>query len=144
VIAQILATLAASVFFGAAVYINLVEQPARLSCGSRIAVTEWRSSYKRGTRLPPLALIGSVSAVVAWWTNRDWGWMLGGLLLVAVIPFTLLCILPTNQRLESEDLDLASDEAVRLLRLWGQLHAIRSLVSGMALLLFLFLLSKKR
>ena len=137
-----IATLAAATFFGAAVYINLVEQPARLSCGSRIAVTEWRPSYKRGTRLQaPLALIGSVAALVAWSSARDSAWMIGGLLFVGMIPFTLLVILPTNQRLESQDLDLSSEEALRLLRRWGQLHAVRSLLSGVALLLFLLALS---
>jgi Anthrone oxygenase len=142
VIAEILATLAAAVFFGAAVYINLVEQPARLSLGSQLAVAEWRPSYKRGTRLQvPLALSGSFSAVVAWWMNGDRGWMLGGLLFFAVIPFTLLFVLPTNRRLESEALDLASDEAVRLLRRWGHLHAVRSLLSGLALVVFLLTLS---
>jgi len=37
---EMLATLAAGVFFGAAVYVNLVEQPARISCGLSLAVTE--------------------------------------------------------------------------------------------------------
>jgi Domain of unknown function (DUF1772) len=144
VIAEIVATLATAVFFGAAVYINLVEQPVRFSLGGQVAVAQWRPSYKRGTRLQvPLALIGSISAVVAWWTNRDRGWMLGGALLFAVIPFTLLCILPTNQRLKREDLDLGSDEALRLLRRWGHLHGVRSLLSGLALVVFLLTLSGK-
>lgn len=138
----IIATLATATFFGAALYINLVEQPARLSCGSRLAVTEWRPSYKRGTRLQvPLALIGSVSALVAWSSDHDWVWMIGGLLFVAVIPFTLIVILPTNRRLESQDLDLSSEEATRLLRRWGRLHAVRSLVSGVALFVFLLALT---
>jgi hypothetical protein len=144
VIAQLLATLAAAVFFGAAVYINVVEQPARLSLGGRLAVTEWRPSYKRGTRLQaPLAVIGSVSALLAWSTDHDRGWMIGGLLLLLVIPFTLIAIFPTNQRLESQDLDLSSEEAVRLLRRWGRLHAVRSVLGGVALLLFLLTLSGK-
>ncbi len=141
-IAQLLATFAAAVFFGAAVYINLVEQPARLSLGGRMAVTEWRPSYKRGTRLQaPLALIGSVSALLAWSTDHDRAWMIGGLLFVLVIPFTFIAIFPTNQRLESQNLDLSSEEAVRLLRRWGRLHAVRSVLSGVALLIFLLTLS---
>jgi len=142
VIAEILATLAAAVFFGAAVYVNLVEQPARLSLGGQLAVTEWRPSYKRGTRLQaPLALIGSVSALVAWAADHDRGWMIGGLLFILVIPFTLIAIFPTNRRLESQDLDLCSEEAVRLLRRWGRLHAVRSVLGGAALLIFLLTLS---
>jgi len=60
---EILATLACGIFAGAAIYVNLVEQPARLSCGVSVALTEWRPSYKRGTAMQaPLAVIGSILA----------------------------------------------------------------------------------
>jgi hypothetical protein len=39
--AALLATLAAGLFTGAAVYITFVEHPARVSCGSALAVTEF-------------------------------------------------------------------------------------------------------
>lgn len=85
----------------------------------------------------PLALLGSLSAVVSWWVDGGRAWLVGGLLLLLVIPFTLVVILPTNKRLESQELDLRSEEAERLLRRWGQLHAVRSLLSGAAFLVFL-------
>jgi hypothetical protein len=43
-IPEILATLASGVFAGAALYINFVEYPAKLSYGVKLAVTEWRPS----------------------------------------------------------------------------------------------------
>src|SRR5215469_11340350 len=133
------ATFACGVFFGAAVYINLVEQPARVSCGTPLAVTEWRPSYKRGTFMQvPLALVGSLSAFVSWRFEDRMAWLIGGSLLLLVIPFTLAVILPTNKRLESQELDLDSEVAGRLLRRWGRLHAIRSILSGAAFLVFLF------
>jgi uncharacterized membrane protein len=138
VVSEIVATFTSGIFAGAAVYINLVEQPARLSCGVQPAVTEWRPSYKRGTLMQvPLALIGSLSAVVSWWFDGGRAWLVGGLLLLLVIPFTLVVILPTNKGLESQELDLRSEEAHRLLRRWGRLHAVRSLLSGAAFLVFL-------
>lgn len=70
--------------------------------------------------------------------------MVGGLLLLLVVPFTLVVILPTNKRLESGELDLRSEEAGRLLERWGRLHALRSILSGAAFLLFLFALAMKR
>jgi uncharacterized membrane protein len=144
-ISQIVATLACGVFFGAAVYINLVEQPARISCGVHLAVTQWRPSYKRGTLMQaPLALIGSLSAFIAWRSENSAAWLIGGLLLLLVVPFTLVVILPTNKRLESQELDLHSEEAGRLLRRWGWLHAIRSILSGVAFLVFLYALAAKR
>ena len=142
---QIVATFACGVFFGAAVYINLVEQPARISCGTDLAVTQWRPSYKRATLMQaPLALIGSLSAFSAWRFEGQTAWLVGGLLLLLVVPFTLVVILPTNKQLESRELDLRSEEAGRLLQRWGRLHAIRSILSGAAFLLFLSALAVKR
>ncbi len=140
----ILATLACGIFAGAAVYINLVEQPARLSCGITVAVSEWRPSYRRGTALQvPLAALGSVLAFFSWWLDRDSAWLIGGVILLAVIPFTLVVIFPTNKKLESEELDLSSAQAEHLLPLWGRLHAVRSGLSLLAFLLFLFALKHK-
>ena len=135
---EIVATFASGIFAGAAVYVSVVEQPARLSCGVELAVTEWRPSYKRGTVMQaPLAAIGSLAALVSWWFDRGLPWLVGGLLLLLLIPFTLLVILPTNKHLESRELDLRSEEAGVLLRRWGRLHAVRSLVSAAAFLIFL-------
>jgi uncharacterized membrane protein len=145
VVSEIVATFTSGIFAGAAVYINLVEQPTRLSCGVQLAVTEWRPSYKRGTLMQvPLALIGSLSALVSWWFDGGRAWLVGGLLLLLVIPFTLVVILPTNKRLESQELDLRSEEAARLLRRWGRLHAVRSVLSGAAFIVFLISLMGRR
>jgi len=145
VIPEMIATLASGIFFGAAVYINLVEQPARISCGVPLAITEWRPSYKRGTLMQaPLALVGSVSAFLVWWFHGNPAWLVGGLLFFLVVPFTLVVILPTNKRLENQELDLRSEEAGRLLRRWGWLHAIRTILSGMAFLVFVYILIAKR
>jgi Domain of unknown function (DUF1772) len=92
----------------------------------------------------PLAAIGSLAALVSWWFDRGLPWLVGGLLLLLVIPFTLVVILPTNQRLECRELDLRSEEAGVLLRRWGRLHAVRSLLSVAAFLIFLnFLLGAR-
>jgi hypothetical protein len=71
-------------------------------------------------------------------------WLVAGLLLGSVIPFTLIAILPTNKRLLSPELDRRSDEAGHLLARWGRLHAVRTILSAMALLLFLCLLTAKK
>jgi hypothetical protein len=92
----------------------------------------------------PLALIGSLSALVSWWFDGGRDWLVGGLLLLLVIPFTLVVILPTSKGLESQELDLQSEEADRLLRRWGRLHAVRSLLSGAAFLVFLMSLIRLR
>jgi hypothetical protein len=138
-IIEILATLACGVFAGAAIYVNLVEQPARLSCGTKLAITQWRHSYRRGTAMQAsLAVCGSVLALVAWWLSRDALWLAGAVVFFSVVPFTLVVIYPTNEQLEDEALDLSSPRAGELLRRWGWLHAVRSALSFAAFVIFAF------
>jgi len=64
---QLIATLCAAIFTGAAIYINLVEHPARMSLGTAVALAEWKPSYHRATLMQaPLAIVGLAAALVAW------------------------------------------------------------------------------
>ncbi len=138
---EILATLAAGLFTGAAIYITAVEHPARVSCGSALAVTEFRPSYERAAVMQAtLALLGAFTATVRWGLGGPLGWLIGGLLLGAVVPFTLIVILPTTELLLDVSLDLNSPESAALLTRWGRLHAVRSAASLVAFLIFVFLL----
>jgi hypothetical protein len=122
------------------VYVNVVEHPARMRCGVELAATEFAPSYRRGTVMQvTLAALGLVSSIAAWLAGATAWWLVAGILLGSVIPFTLIAILPTNRRLLSPALDRRSVEAERLLARWNALHAVRSLLSGLALLLFLYL-----
>jgi len=140
-IAEFISVLACAVFTGAAVYVNLVEHPARMRCGVEIAATEFPPSYRRGTIMQAtLAAVGLLSSIGAWLAGATVWWLVAGVLLGSVIPFTLIVILPTNKRLLDPTLDKRSVETERLLARWGGLHAVRSVLSGSSLLLFLFLL----
>jgi uncharacterized membrane protein len=144
-VAELLATLSSGLFAGASVYINLVEHPARMQAGTHVALAEFTPSYHRATVTQvSLAGLGFLSALVAWRLRSDSRWLVGGGLLVSVVPFTALAILPTNKRLldpaTANDMDLAE----KLLTRWGKLHAVRSVLSLAALLLFLFLLGNRR
>ena len=44
-LAEVIATLSSGLFAGAAVYINLVEHPARVQTGIRPALTQFAPSY---------------------------------------------------------------------------------------------------
>jgi hypothetical protein len=85
----------------------------------------------------PLAVLGSVCAVLAWLAGSNVWWLIGGVLLWLVIPFTFLAIMPTNERLLSPGLNQRWDETGRLLEHWNNLHSIRSALSGLALIIFL-------
>jgi uncharacterized membrane protein len=136
---ELVATLCAGLFAGAAIYITFVEHPARLECGTQLAATEFGPSYRRATLMQaPLAGIGMLAAIGAWAQGRGHVVLLGGLLLGAVIPFTLLVIRPTNNRLLDPALDRSSPEAAQLLGRWGTLHAVRSVASSVAFGLLLW------
>src|SRR5918993_6106134 len=139
------ATLAAALFAGASVYINLVEHPARMQAGTQVALTEFAPSYHRVTVTQvTLASVGFLSALAAWRLRSDSRWLIGGGLLVSVIPFTALAILPTNKQLLNPATTDDPDLAERLLTRWGRLHAVRSVLSLASLLLFLFLLGRRK
>jgi 4-hydroxybenzoate polyprenyltransferase len=138
---ELLATLCAAIFAGAAIYINLVEHPARMSLGTAAALAEWRPAYRRATFMQaPLAIVGLLASVGAWATGGRSSWLVGGLLLGAVVPFTLLVTFPTNKRLLDPDVGRDLDQARRLLDRWNRLHAVRSLLGLAALMVFLALL----
>src|SRR5690349_6232887 len=100
------ALLVTGLFTGTAVYITLVEQPARLACSTEIAVAQWRPSYKRATIMQAsLAIAGTLLSIAAWIGGAGWVWLVAGLFLGAIVPFTLVVIAPTNRRLEDHDLD---------------------------------------
>jgi Anthrone oxygenase len=139
-IAEFIAVLSCSLFTGASVYINLVEHPARMQCGMEIATTEFAPSYRRATVMQAtLAAVGLISSIASWLAGATLWWLVAGVVLGSVIPFTLFVILPTNKVLLSPTLDKRSVEAERLLARWGTLHTVRSILSGLALLLFLYL-----
>ena len=139
-IAEFVAVLSCSLFTGAAAYVSLVEHPARMQCGVEIAAAEFPPSYRRGTVMQVTsATLGLLSSISAWLSGATFWWLVGGIVLVSVIPFTLIVILPTNKRLLSPTLDKRSVEAERLLTRWGALHATRTALSGVAMLLFLYL-----
>ena len=85
----------------------------------------------------PLAVLGFVCSAVAWLSGSSRWWLVGGLLLGTVVPYTFAVIAPANRRLLSPDLDKKSEEARRLLLRWNALHAVRTTLSVAALVVFL-------
>lgn len=133
-----LALLFAAAFAGAAVYVSVAEQPARLGLDDMAALRQWKPSYARGKVMQAaLALIGSLLALWTWWESWNQLWLIGGLLLLANWPFTLLVILPTNHRLEKLPDDAPGPEARALLVRWGRLHLVRAALGSAAALVML-------
>lgn len=135
---QFVAVLAATLFAGAAIYINIAEHPARMECGTELAATVFGPSYRRAAVMQSmLAISSSIGSVGAWLMGASRLWLMGAILIFAVVPFTLLVITPTNKKLLNPGLDRTSKATRRLLQDWGLLHGVRSILSLVAALFFL-------
>ena len=138
---MLVAVICGGLFAGAAIYINLVEHPARMEGGPALALAEWGPSYRRATLMQaPLALLGALAALAAWGAGAGQGWLVGGVLLGSVVPFTFLGIMPTNRALLALSPERDAPGAATLLARWNRLHAVRSLLSAAAFVLFVWLI----
>lgn len=141
-IALLVALLAATLFTGAALYITLVEHPARLSLAEAPMLAQWRQSYRRALPIQSLlALFAGAIALGAGWAAGDGVAVAGGIAMLANWPFTLAALLPINRRLSTAMAGPGDAHSHRLLLRWGRLHDVRSLlgVVAVALLLYAFL-----
>jgi hypothetical protein len=67
VLLKFIATFAAAMFAGAALYVNVAEHPARMTLDTRFAAAQWAPSYRRATWMQaPLSLL---SLVASQWTR---------------------------------------------------------------------------
>jgi hypothetical protein len=134
-----LALLVASLFTGAALYISLAEQPARLRLEDAALLAEWKLSYARASVLQAtLSLIGFAVAIVAG-QQDGWLWFLGGIVLFANWPYTFLCVAPLNRRISAFVPGTTTDVQLRLLvTQWGLRHAVRTALGGLASLIFVW------
>ena len=137
----LLALVAAAIFTGAAFYVNVAEQPARLALDDRALLTEWKPAYKRGAAMQaPLALIGFLLGMLAWWQAAHPGFLIGAIAMIAPWPWTLIVIKPINDALLATALDQAGPPTRALIVKWGTIHAVRTALGALAVIAFLWAL----
>ena len=137
-----LALIVASLFTGAAFYVNFAEQPARMGLDTKALLTQWKPSCKRGYIMQAtLAIAGCVLGLIAAWQTRQPAFVAGALLIVANWPWTVFGIFPLNHILMATDPAEASEETRRLLARWNKLHAVRTGLGTLSVVAFLMVLS---
>jgi hypothetical protein len=135
----VLALTSAAIFTGAALYVNVAEQPARLNLDDRALLTEWKPSYKRGAAMQaPLALVGCLLGLIAWWQTTQTGFLIGAVAMVAPWPWTLIGIKPTNDALLATEPEKAGPQTRALIVKWGVLHGVRTALGALATVAFLW------
>jgi hypothetical protein len=136
---QNLALITAAVFAGAAIYVNVAEQPARLVLDDKALLAEWKPSYARGKAMQAsLALVGTALGLAAWYLTGRWLWALGAALMLAPWPWTLIVIMPVNHALEATPVEKANAQTRALIEKWGTLHAGRTALGIAATLVYLW------
>lgn len=135
---ELIAIFCCGTFFGAAVYISLAQHPATLEAGVAVGGRFFPPMYNHAAPMQiTLAATGFLAGLVAWYLSSSILWLLGALLLILVVPITLIIIKPINDILLNPENDPDSTETAALLKQWGSKHWLRTIVSGVAFIIYL-------
>jgi Anthrone oxygenase len=139
-ISGLIALAFAAAFAGAAVYVNWVEQPARMALDEEALLSEWRPSDSRGVALlAAFALAGAVAGFIAYFESEDVRWVFGALIIISSWPYAFFVMAPlNNQILSLRGRDVAAARA--LVRQWGLVESGFAAIGVLAVAMFLWAL----
>ena len=136
-----LALTTAALFAGAAIYVSVVEQPARLDLDSSAMLKQWQESYPRASIMQAgLAILSCGLGLLAFMFSYDWRWLLGAALIILPWPYTMFLIMPTNKILKATAPAQATEDTHSMVRQWGLLHAVRTILGAAAVAAYLWAL----
>jgi len=131
---EIVSFIFTGLFAGVALYISIVEQPARLASAPEVALAEWRFSFKRAGILQiVLVSVGVLSAIAAYSVGRGVSVLVAGILLAIVMVWTLVVVMPVNRQLLDPARTSSTPDTDVLLKKWGRLHLIRTIAALLSL-----------
>jgi hypothetical protein len=86
----------------------------------------------------PLALLGCLLGLIAWWQTSQPGFLVGAIAMIAPWPWTLIRVKPTNDALLATEPGQAGPQTRALVVRWGALHGVRTALGALATLAFLW------
>ena len=130
----------AGAFAGAALYVNWVEQPARLALDEQALLSEWGPSDRRGVALlAAFALASALAGLLAYFETQDLRWAIGALLVISSWPYTFFVMAPlNNQILSLRGGDVAAARA--LIRQWGLIESGLTAIGFVTVAIYLWAL----
>jgi hypothetical protein len=140
---RIVTLVAATAFAAIAVYISVVEQPARLLLETQPALAQWAAGYPTAMKIQGgLAIVCAMLAGWLWFRTRNLLWLAGAAIVLANWPFTLVFLMPINDVMLTTAPGESQDGMRLLLSKWGQLHAVRSLLGALAVVVLAFAMAR--
>jgi Domain of unknown function (DUF1772) len=134
-----LALIVAALFAGAAIYVNVAEQPARLGLEDRSLLVQMEARLQARLYHASIAghrrvsfghadVVADQQLGMASWCRRH----------RRQLAYTLLIMAPTNNKLMGTDLARSGPTSRALLEKWGSLHAIRTVPGFASTFIFLW------
>src|SRR6516225_2339184 len=136
-LAGALALLVAGLFTGAALYVSVAVQPARLRLDDVSLLAEWKASSARASFMQAaLAIIGFGLGIVAGRQRGNWLWFFGGIILFAHWPYTFLWVTPHSRQIANYVPEKTDTTLRVLVAQWGHFHAARTALGAVACIIF--------
>ncbi len=132
----------ASAFAGMALYVNVVEQPARLSLDDASMMKEWGPSDRRGfALLAGFAVVSALAGLTEFRLLGDVRWLVGALVVLSSWPYTYFVIVPLNNRLLANPPGQPGADSREMVTDWGMLEWGLTLLGVVATAVFAWAMS---
>ncbi|MEO9633797.1 MAG: DUF1772 domain-containing protein [Parasphingorhabdus sp.] len=139
ILIEVLALFLCGTFFGAAVYISIAQHPATMQTGIPFASAFFPPMYGLAAPMQIVcALGGTLAGVAMWFLGDNILWLVGAIVLLFVIPFTIIILKPINDKLLDTEAARSEGEIEKLLKSWAPRHWVRSIASGLSFITYLW------
>lgn len=125
-------------FAGPALYMSQLDPIVREKLQSKkMQLQHWSTMYKTGlATMPIISLLATGTGIAAYVKTKENYWLYGALAIFSVIPYTLIALMPLNNRLnkildetQGEIPEEKVETVVEGMNKWVHLHRVRGLIA---------------